>query len=299
MATALLFPGQGAQVVGMAADLTQRSEDAAKLFAQASELLGFDLLELCKQGPAEELNRTDRCQPALFVHSYAALTVLQSEEPSLWDDVKAVAGLSLGEYTAVAAAGGLSFEDGVKLVYARGKAMQAAADRCESGMSSIIGLDRDKLAAVCEQASEGDDDFVQLANLLCPGNIAISGHIPAIARAEQQSTEAGAMKAIRLSVAGAFHTEIMRPAVADLEKALSKASFTDTKVPVISNVDAQAHTAAQEIQDQVVSPVLWEDCLRHLIDQDVDQFVEIGTGRVLAGTLKRINRKIPCRNYGE
>jgi [acyl-carrier-protein] S-malonyltransferase len=302
LAIALLFPGQGAQTVGMGAELTSRSAAARSLFDQASQLLGFDLLSLCTKGPIEELSRTEFSQPALFVHSYAALKELESSRPALWQSVGAVAGLSLGEYTAVAAAGGISFEDGLRLVQARGRAMQAAADATPSGMSSILGLAVEPLQEICESVSQGPASFVQLANLLCPGNIAISGHLDALERAEQAAVAAGAMKVVRLQVAGAFHTAIMQSAVAKLVDALAGVEFRDTTVPVFSNVDAKPHTRADEIRSllplQVVSPVLWEKSLTELLGCN-DEFIEIGAGRVLAGTLRRIQRKAVCESIGD
>jgi [acyl-carrier-protein] S-malonyltransferase len=297
-----MFPGQGAQAVGMGTALTVRSLIATELFAEANEILGFDLRNLCAFGPAEQLSRTEFSQPALFVHSYAALKQLEIERPDLWSDVVAVAGLSLGEYTAVAAAGGISLADGVRLVQQRGLAMQAAADAIPSSMSSIIGLDQTKLEEVCKAVST-PDSFAQVANLLCPGNIAISGHTAAIAAAEEASLAAGAMKAVRLQVAGAFHTSIMQPAVAKLEAALANVQFRPMRVPVYSNVDALPHTDAGEIRGllgrQVVSPVQWELTLKNFIAAGVDKFIEIGAGRVLAGTLKRVDRKAACENIGE
>lgn len=286
----------------MGVPLTQRSPAARQTFAEASEILGFDLLKLCAEGPFDELNRTEFSQPALFVHSFAALRQLELERPELWDSITHTAGLSLGEYTAVAAAGGVGFADGVRLVRARGRAMQAAADAVRSGMSSVIGLDQEKLQAVCQQASSPQHQ-VQLANLLCPGNIAISGHLEALEIAEKLSLEAGAMKAVRLSVAGAFHTAIMQPAVATLEHALAQVNLTPTRVPVVSNVDASAHSEPAEIKallaKQVVAPVRWEDSLHSLIAAGVDRFIEVGAGRILAGTLKRIDRKLTCENFGD
>lgn len=303
MTTALLFPGQGAQNVGMGKGIVQASSRACELFEQAADILGFDLLKLCQDGPAEQLHRTHVCQPALFVHSYASCEYLHSQRPELWDSVSAVAGLSLGEYTAVATAGGLSFVDGLKLVQARGQAMQAAAESTESGMSSILGLSAEQLEEICQQASEGPDHFVQVANLLCPGNIAISGHLSALSNAERLATEAGAMRAVRLSVAGAFHTSIMQSAVPLLVDALSHADFAPTRVPVYSNVDACPHSEPEEfcrlLPQQVVAPVLWEKTIHQLLASGVDRFIEIGAGRVLTGTIKRINRKIPCENWGD
>lgn len=297
-----MFPGQGAQAVGMGSALTARSPIATELFAEANEILGFDLRNLCALGPAEQLSRTEFSQPALFVHSYAAFKQLEIERPDLWTDVVGVAGLSLGEYTAVAAAGGISFADGVRLVQQRGLAMQAAADAIPSSMSSIIGLDQTKLEEVCKAVST-PESFAQVANLLCPGNIAISGHTAAIAAAEEASVAAGAMKAVRLQVAGAFHTSIMQPAVAKLEAALANVQFRPMRVPVYSNVDALPHADAGEIRGllgrQVVSPVQWELTLKNFIAAGVDKFIEIGAGRVLAGTLKRVDRKAACENIGD
>lgn len=297
-----MFPGQGAQVVGMGTALTARSPLAAELFAEASEILGFDLQKLCAVGPAEQLSRTEFCQPALFVHAYASLKQLEIEQPDLWSEVVGVAGLSLGEYTAVAAAGGISFADGVRLVQQRGLAMQAAADAVPSSMSSILGLEQSKLEDICKTVSSSDS-FVQVANLLCPGNIAISGHTAAVAAAEEASVAAGAMKAVRLQVAGAFHTSIMQPAVAKLHAALADVNFMPMRVPVYSNVDGLPHSDAVEIRDllcrQVVSPVQWEATLKNFIASGMDQFIEIGAGRVLAGTLKRVDRKAKCENISE
>ena len=300
--TVLMFPGQGAQAVGMGVALCARSPLAAALFAEASEILGFDLLKLCREGPAEQLSRTEFSQPALFVHAFAALKQLELERPELWSNVSGVAGLSLGEYTAVAAAGGVSFADGVRLVQLRGAAMQAAADAVPSSMSSVLGLDQDKLDAVCKSVSS-PDSYVQIANLLCTGNIAISGHTAAVEAAELASVDAGAMKAVRLQVAGAFHTPLMEPAVAKLQAALADVQFQPTRVHVYSNVDAAPHLEPKEfielLSRQVVTPVQWEATLKNLIASGVDQFIEIGAGRVLAGTLKRVDRKANCENVSE
>lgn len=297
-----MFPGQGAQVVGMGAALVERSALARELFAEAAATLGYDLLKLCAEGPADQLNRTEFSQPALFVHAYALLKQLELDRPELWSSVVGVAGLSLGEYTAVAAAGGLEFVEGLRLVQLRGQAMQAAADACESGMSSVIGMEVAKLEEICRTHSTADS-FVQVANLLCPGNIAISGHLTALQAAEAACLAGGAMKAVRLQVAGAFHTAIMQPAVEKLRAALAKVRFAPTRVPVYSNVDASPHQLPDEIPallaQQVVMPVQWEATLRTLLSQGVDQFIEIGAGRVLAGTLKRVDRKAACENIGD
>jgi len=303
MSVALLFPGQGAQIVGMGKDLAQISSCCAERYAEASSLLGYDLSSMCWNGPAEVLHRTQHSQPALYVHSYAALEHFCSERQDLWDSVSAVAGLSLGEYTAVAVAGGLEFEDGLRLVRARGLAMQAASEATQSGMSSLLGLTSDQVEDLCRQATVDEKSFVQPANFLCPGNIAVSGHWDALDRVEKLAMEAGAMRAMRLAVAGAFHTSLMQPAVASLMQALEMASFRPTRVPVYSNVDAQPHSDPEDFKRllplQLVAPVQWEQTIRELLNRGIERFIEIGTGRVLAGTIKRINRKIPCENYAD
>ncbi|GIW98737.1 MAG: malonyl CoA-acyl carrier protein transacylase [Pirellulaceae bacterium] len=285
----------------MGVELCARSATAQKMYETASEILGYDLLRLCSEGPQEQLNRTEHAQPALFVHSMAVLRTLEEEEEQFWENVIGVAGLSLGEYTAVAAAGGLSFEDGVRLVQLRGRAMQAAADSVDSAMASILGLDASTVEAICNEVSS-DECFAIPANYLCPGNIVISGHTAAVIEAQQRAEEAGAMKTVRLAVAGAFHTPLMQSAVSKLVRGLEAVEFHAPRVPVVSNVDAAPHLAPQEIRDllarQVVEPVQWEECLRYLINQEPDEFLEIGAGRVLAGTLKRINRKAACRSIG-
>lgn len=298
----ILFPGQGAQTVGMGQKLCETYPTAQKLFDQASEVLGYDLAKLCFEGPADQLNATEFSQPALFTVGIAAATVLTEEHPARIAAVKATAGLSLGEYTAVCFAKGLQFTDALKLVQRRGQAMQAAADAVESGMASVLGLDLETLQGVCD-ACRSEGEVLQLANLLCPGNIAVSGHLSAIEKLVPAASEAGAMKVIPLSVAGAFHTALMEPAVAELKAALAEMPITDTAIPVYSNVDAQPHQSADEIRDllsrQVVGSVRWEDSIRKMMDDGIEGFEEVGTGRVLRGTLKRINRKIPTDGFGD
>ncbi|MFM8571542.1 MAG: ACP S-malonyltransferase [Pirellula sp.] len=298
---ALLFPGQGAQSVGMASGLLARSREAQALFARASEILGYDLANLCASGPEAELNLTSNSQPALFVHSAAALADFYAQRPEIADQVVAVAGLSLGEYSALYAADALPFDQGVALVAARGRAMQSAATAIASSMASVIGVDREQVSAFCDQARQ-PGEILQLANLLCPGNIAISGHKSSIDACEKIVSDAG-FKFVRLAVAGAFHTNIMLPAVAELKKALEQADLSDSNVPLVANVDAQVHRYSSEFTEllprQIVSPVLWEASLRTLLSMGVEQFYEIGTGRVLTGTLKRTERKVPCEAFGD
>lgn len=271
-------------------------------FDQASEILGYDLAKLCHEGPTEQLNATEFSQPALFVVGMAAANVLAEEHPERISAITAAAGLSLGEYTAVCFAGGLQFADGLRLVQRRGQAMQAASDVVRSGMASVLGLDLDTVQLLCEQCRH-EDEVLRPANLLCKGNIAVSGHLTAIERLIPAATEAGAIKVIKLSVAGAFHTSLMEPAVEKLQTALAEMPITDTRIPVYSNVDAAPHQSSDEIRSllgrQVVSPVKWEDSIRRMIDDGIDGFEEVGTGRILRGTLKRIQRKIPMDGFGD
>ncbi|MFM8273402.1 MAG: ACP S-malonyltransferase [Gemmata sp.] len=296
--TAFLFPGQGAQTVGMAAALCQSSPAARDLFARAAAILGFDLLDLCTNGPAERLNATDVSQPAIFVASLAALEQLKATEPDALAGVFAAAGLSLGEYTALAYAGALSFEDGVQLVQARGRAMQDAAAATPSGMVSALGAELSDAEALVSQARGGDT--LEVANLLCPGNTVVSGALAALDRFEQLCAQKGGIRTVRLAVAGAFHTDLMRPADEKLAGALAGVKLNAPSVPVWSNVDARPHTDPAEIRAllvrQVLSPVRWEDTLRGLFADGADRFYEIGPGRVLAGLIKRVQRKADIRN---
>lgn len=298
----LVFPGQGAQHVGMGRWLIESFPQARALYEQASQLLGYDLIALSTAGPAERLDATEFSQPALFVASMAAVEVLRAQQPELLAKVKAVAGLSLGEYSAICYAGGLDFASALKLVQRRGQAMQAAAGQSEGGMASVIGLDLEALDAACQQVRQ-DDEVLQPANILCRGNIAVSGHRSAIQRLEANAATIGAARVIPLSVAGAFHTRLMQPAAAALESALSDAQFAPLGVPVYSNVDAAAHNDSSPFRNllsrQLVSPVLWEQSIVAMIDGGIQGFLEVGTGKVLRGTIRRIDRKVPVDGFGD
>lgn len=297
-----LFPGQGAQAIGMGRALHARHAVVRELFEEASSLLGYDLADICFNGPADRLAMTEFSQPALFVTSMAAIEAMRIEHPEWLERAHVTAGLSLGEYTAVCFAGGFRFADGLQLVQKRGQAMQAAADIVDSGMCSILGLELAKIDAICAEVRR-PGEVLQAANLLCPGNIAVSGHRAALARLEQPAMDAGAMKVIPLSVAGAFHTSLMEPAVSSLADALAATDISRSRLPVISNVDAAPHQDADDFRQllgrQVVSPVLWEDSVRRMITEGVDGFLEVGTGRVLRGTLKRIDRKANSDGFGD
>ncbi len=270
---------------------------ARELYDRANAILGYDLAQLCFEGPQEELDSTVISQPALYVTSLAAVESLRHSQPDVVDNCGATAGLSLGEYTALAFAGVMDFETGLQLVQRRGQAMQDASDAAPSGMISILGLERDVVESLCDQARQ-DGGTLQVANLLCPGNIAVSGSNDACECVVDLARSAGAMRVVPLAVAGAFHTELMQPAVEPLEIALSIATLSAPQIPVISNVDAQAHDDPEEIKQlliaQIVSPVRWEDGVRRLLEMDISQFYEVGPGRVLRSLLRRIDRKVSC-----
>ena len=297
---AFLFPGQGAQHVGMGKTLCAKFPAAKALFEQASQLLGLDLETLCFQGPQSELDKTDVSQPALYVASLAALEMLRAESPELIEQCHLAAGLSLGEYTALVFAGAMSFEDGLRVVRKRGQAMQAAAEANPSGMVSILMIDRSQVEELVRQAAPAG--YLRVANYLCPGNTVVSGDKPACAKVIELAEAAGA-KVVPLAVAGAFHTDLMRPADEQLAEALAQVEIRTPRIPVYSNVDAKVHTEPQEIRDvlvrQVLSPVLWEDCMRQLLAANADRFYEIGPGKVLKGLLKRIDRKLECQSVND
>jgi len=296
---AFLFPGQGAQSVGMGADSCRETPAARRLFDRAAEVLGYDLYQLCTEGPASELDSTVYSQPALFVASLAALERLKQKSPELIERCVAAAGLSLGEYTALVFAGVMDFETGLRVVQERGRAMQDAADATAGGMVSVLGLDHTQVESLCDRARDGDT--LEIANLLCPGNIVVSGNTHACERIAEFATAAGAIKVVPLAVAGAFHTPLMMSAVERLRAVLAEVPMQLPRIPVISNVDARPHDDPGEIRDlliqQVCSQVRWEDSMRYLVEEmQIEQFYELGPGRVLCGLLKRIARKVPCEN---
>lgn len=299
--TAILFPGQGAQHIGMGIQVALQYPAARELFEKATKILGYDLFELCSNGPEEKLNSTVYSQPALYVAGLASLEVLRSQAPEHLENCKACAGLSLGEYTALAFAGSLDFEEGLQIVKIRGEAMQAASDATPSGMVSILLLDEEKVQGVCDQATE-KEGLLKIANYLCPGNIVVSGDLASCQRAVELAEQAGG-RAIPLKVAGAFHTSIMDSATQKLAEALKDVAIKPPRIPVISNVDALPHDDPAEIREllvkQVVHPVRWESSMRYMLDSGIDQFCEVGPGKILKGLMKRISRKIPFANFND
>ena len=289
----VLFPGQGAQYVGMGEGFLY-SEKAESIFTKVNDVLGLDLKNLCLNGPEEILTRTENSQVALYTLGYMAFVLLKDNMPSDWTPAYC-AGLSLGEFTALAAAGVYSFEDGLQLVYKRGKYMQQACEDNPGGMASIIGAQRSAVEDLVAQVNKSGS-LVAVANLNCPGQIVVSGHKEAVeqvvSKAEQE------YRAVLLNVSGAFHSPLMESARVKLAEAVSEIEFKDAVIPVISNCDAKIRTSGAEIKNglvkQMVSSVLWEDSVNVLIENGVDQFIECGCGKVLKGLLRRINRKAVC-----
>jgi len=299
MKTAFLFPGQGAQVAGMGAEVAQSFPVAAEIFDKANDIVGFGLSRICFEGPAEQLNSTTISQPAIFVTSAAILEVLRTKPATSSLSADVTAGLSLGEYTALYAAGLISFEDALVLVQKRGEAMQAAADATKGSMVSIIGLDEEKVRQLCAEAAEGE--LLAPVNFNCPGQIVVSGSISACKRAEQLAEKYGAVKAVRLEVAGAFHTEMMSSAAEALKEALSNCEISEpSEVKTIANINAEYYESSPKVAEglikQLTCPILWQKCMERLADDGVEKFYEIGPGRVLTGLMRRINRKIKVVN---
>lgn len=288
---ALIFPGQGSQEVGMGGAISERFSSARETFEEANEILGFDIRKLCVEGPEDELTLTKNSQPAIFITGIACLRALQEAFPGM-PIPSAAAGLSLGEFTAHVAAGTFSFADGLRLVRQRGEAMQDACDREPSTMASIVGLDLETVKQIC--AMFQDRGVLDLGNLNCPGQIAISGSVEAVKAAMEEAEKRGAQKVVQLQVSGAFHSRLMKPAEDKLRRAVADTKMAAPKYPVIANVSALPVTEPGEIREallkQLCSPVLWERSMRYLIDRGTSLFMELGHGRVLRGLMRRIDK---------
>ncbi len=286
---AFVFPGQGAQFVGMGKDLYEKNPLAKELFEKANDILGYRITDIMFEGTDEDLRQTKVTQPAVFLHSViSALCMGDAFKPEM------TAGHSLGEFSALVAAGALSFEDGLKLVYARAMAMQKACEAAPSTMAAIIALPDEKVEEICTQVTKETGEVVVAANYNCPGQVVISGSIEGINKACELMKAAGAKRALPLKVGGAFHSPLMNPAKIELEAAIRATEFHQPKCPVYQNVDALPHTSPEEIKAnlvaQLTASVRWTQTVKNMIADGADEFTECGPGAVLQGLIKKIDK---------
>lgn len=287
---AFLFPGQGSQYVGMAKDIFESSAEAKEMMAAADDILGVNLSGIMFNGSDDKLKQTEFTQPAIFLHSIVLAEIIKAISPS------AAAGHSLGEYSALVSAGAIKFYDAVRLVKVRGKAMQQAGINNPGTMAAIVGLDRNIVRDCCNKAAV--NGIVQCANFNSPGQVVISGSVEGVKKAMEICKSNGAKLVKELVVSGAFHSPLMQPAQDELKKAIDETPIFNSRFPVYTNVSAKAVTAKDEIADnlfrQLTSPVLWDEIITNMINDGIEEFIEIGPGKVLQGLVKRINPDIKC-----